>query len=154
MSISTPFIHRPVGTTLLVIAIALAGILCYCLLPVAPLPQVDSPSVSISAGLPGASPETMASSVATPLERQLGKIAGITELTSSSKLGSTDISIVFDLDRDINAAVRDVQAAVNASASQLPANLPNKPSIRKNNGAEGPIVILAVTSDRHTRGQM
>ena len=154
MSISSPFIRRPVATTLLTIAVALAGGLAYFYLPVSPLPQVDFPSVSVSAGLPGASPETMASSVATPLERQFGRIAGITEMTSSSNLGSTNITLVFDLDRDIDAAARDVQAAINAAAGYLPANLPSKPTYRKVNPADAPIMILAMTSDVYGRPRM
>ena len=154
MSLSTPFIHRPIGTTLLTIAIALAGILSYFFLPVAPLPQVDSPTINVSASLPGASPETMASSVVTPLERQFGRIAGITEMTSSASLGSCGITLVFDLSRDINGAARDVQAAINAAASQLPANLPGKPNYRKSNPADAPIMLLSVTSDIYDRGQM
>jgi multidrug efflux pump len=154
MSISTPFIHRPVATTLLTIAIALAGGLAYFLLPVAPLPEVDYPSVSVSAGLPGASPETMASAVATPLERQFGRIAGINEMTSSSSLGQTNITMQFDLSRDINAAARDVQAAINAAAGYLPANLPSKPTYRKINPADSPIMILAMTSDIYDRPKM
>ena len=154
MSLSSPFIHRPVGTTLLTVAITLAGALGYCLLPVSPLPQIDFPTISVSAALPGASPETMASAVATPLERQFGRIAGITEMSSASALGSTSITMQFDLDRDINAAARDVQAAINAARSQLPANLPNNPSWRKVNPADSPIMILALTSDAYTRAQM
>src|SRR5450432_4570713 len=115
MNLSTPFIHRPVGTTLLTIAIALAGAIAYGLLPVSPLPQVDFPTIQVQAGLPGASPETMASAVATPLERQFGRIAGITQMTSTSQLGSTSIALQFDLNRDIDAAGRDVQAAINAA---------------------------------------
>jgi multidrug efflux pump len=154
MSLSTPFISRPVGTTLLTIALALAGGLAYFFLPVAPLPQVDFPSIQVSAGLPGASPETMASSVATPLERQFGRIAGITEMTSSSNLGSTSITLLFDLNRNIDAAARDVQAAINAAAGQLPANLPNLPTYRKVNPADAPILILAVTSDIYDKARM
>ena len=154
MSLSTPFIHRPVGTTLLVVAITLAGGLGYGLLPVSPLPQVDFPTIQVSANLPGASPETMASAVATPLERQFGRIAGIAEMTSSSSLGSTSITMQFDLDRDINAAARDVQAAINSARGQLPANLPNNPSYRKVNPADSPIMILALTSPIHTKRQM
>src|SRR5437868_7207988 len=120
MNISEPFIRKPVATTLLTVAIALAGAVAYRMLPVSPLPQVDFPSISVNASLPGASPEVMASAVATPLERQFGRIAGITEMTSSSSLGSTSITIVFDLSRDINAAARDVQAAINAARGQLP----------------------------------
>ncbi len=154
MSISSPFIRRPVATTLLTIAVALAGGLAYFHLPVSPLPQVDFPSVSVSAGLPGASPETMASSVATPLERQFGRIAGITEMTSGSTLGSANITLVFDLDRDIDAAARDVQAAINAAAGYLPANLPSKPTYRKINPADAPIMILTMTSDVYGKPQM
>src|ERR1700681_1757456 len=131
MNISEPFIRKPVATTLLTIAIALAGAVAFRLLPVSPLPQVDFPTINVNAGLPGASPETMASSVATPLERQFGRIAAITEMTSSSSLGSTSITLQFDLNRDINAAARDVQAAINAARGQLPANLPNNPNYRK-----------------------
>src|SRR5271169_684547 len=122
MSFSDPFIRRPVGTTLLTIAIALAGIIGYLLLPVSPLPQVEFPTISVNAGLPGASPETMASSVATPLERQFTRIASVTEMTSSSSLGSTSITLQFDLNRNIDAAARDVQAAINAARGYLPAN--------------------------------
>ncbi len=154
MSLSTPFIDRPVATTLLTLAITLAGGLSYGLLPVSSLPQVDFPSISVSAALPGASPDTMASAVATPLERQFGRIAGITEMTSASSLGSTTITMQFDLDRDINAAARDVQAAINAARGQLPANLPNNPSYRKVNPADSPIMILALTSDSHTRANL
>lgn len=154
MSLSTPFIHRPVGTTLLTIAITLAGALSYTMLPVSPLPQVDFPTIQVSANLPGASPETMASAVATPLERQFGRIAGVTEMTSASSLGSTSITMQFDLDRNINAAARDVQAAINAARGQLPANLPNNPSYRKVNPADAPIMILAVTSETYTKPRM
>ena len=154
MSLSTPFIHRPVGTTLFIVAITLAGGLGYGLLPVSPLPQIDFPTIQVSASLPGAGPETMASAVATPLERQFGRIAGIAEMTSASSLGSTSITMQFDLDRDINAAARDVQAAINAARGQLPANLPNNPSYRKFNPADSPIMILALTSPIHTKRQM
>jgi multidrug efflux pump len=154
MNISAPFIHRPVATTLLTIAIAFAGVLAYFLLPVSPLPQVEFPTISVGASLPGASPETMASSVATPLERQFGRIAGVTEMTSSSNLGSTSIVLQFDLSRDIDAAARDVQAAINAARSQLPANLPNNPTYRKVNPADAPVLILALTSDTYDRGKM
>ncbi|MGA3023219.1 MAG: multidrug efflux RND transporter permease subunit [Bryobacteraceae bacterium] len=147
MSISAPFIRRPVGTTLMTAAIALAGAIAFRLLPVSPLPQVDFPTIQVSAGLPGASPETMASSVATPLERQFGRIAGVTEMTSTSYLGSTGITLQFDLNRDINAAARDVQAAINAARGYLPANLPSNPSYRKVNPADAPILILTLTSD-------
>ncbi len=154
MSISTPFIHRPVATTLLTIAVALAGGIAYFLLPVSPLPQVDYPSVSVTAALPGGSPETMASSVATPLERQFGRIAGITEMTSTSSLGQTNITILFDLNRNIDAAARDVQAAINAAAGYLPANLPSKPTWKKINPADAPIMILTMTSDVYSKAQM
>ena len=154
MSLSTPFIRRPVGTTLLTAAITLAGALGYMLLPVSPLPQVDFPTIQVSANLPGASPETMASAVATPLERQFGRIAGITEMSSASSLGSTSITMQFELDRDINAAARDVQAAINAARGQLPANLPNNPSYRKVNPADAPIMMLSLTSDTYTKPQM
>src|SRR5690348_954690 len=147
MSISTPFIRRPVGTSLLSIAVLLAGVLAYTKLPVAPLPEVEFPTISVNAGLPGASPETMASAVATPLERQFGRIAGVTQMTSSSGLGSTNITLQFDLNRDINAAARDVQAAINAARSQLPADIPNQPNYRKVNPADSPILMLSLTSD-------
>ena len=154
MSISAPFIRRPVATTLLTIAIALAGGLAFKFLPVSPLPQVEFPTIQVGAGLPGASPETMASSVATPLERQFGRIAGITEMTSSSSLGSTSIAIQFDLNRNIDAAARDVQAAINAARGQLPANLPSNPSYRKVNPADAPVLIYALTSDIIPREKM
>jgi multidrug efflux pump len=144
---STPFIRRPVTTSLITFAIFLSGAVAFRFLPVAPLPQVDFPTISVGAGLPGASPETMASAVATPLERQLGHIAGVTQMTSSSGLGSTNITLQFDLSRDINAAARDVQAAINASRSQLPADLPGQPNYRKANPADAPILLLSLTSD-------
>src|SRR6202047_3571994 len=154
MNISEPFIRKPVATTLLVVAILLAGAAAYRLLPVSPLPQVDFPTISVNAGLPGASPETMASSVATPLERQFGRIAAVTEMTSSSALGSANITLQFDLNRDIDAAARDVQAAINAARGNLPANMPNNPSYRKVNPADAPILMLALTSPVLTRGEM
>src|ERR1035441_4102515 len=154
MNISAPFVHRPVATTLLTVAIALSGALAFRILPVSPLPQVEFPTISVSAGLPGASPETMASSVATPLERQFGRIAAVTEMTSSSSLGSTSITLQFDLNRSIDAAARDVQAAINAARGNLPSNLPNNPSYRKVNPADSPIFMLALTSATLTRGQM
>ncbi|MBS0261763.1 MAG: efflux RND transporter permease subunit, partial [Planctomycetes bacterium] len=154
MSLSSPFIDRPVGTTLLTVAITLAGILGYGFLPVSSLPQIDFPTISVSASLPGASPETMASAVATPLERQFGRIAGVTEMSSMSTLGSTSITLQFDLDRNIDAASRDVQAAINAARGQLPGNLPNNPSYRKVNPADSPILMLALTSDNYSRAQM
>jgi len=154
MSISTPFIHRPVATTLITLGIALAGLVAFILLPVSSLPQVDFPTISVSASLPGASPETMAATVATPLERSLGRIAGVTEMTSSSSLGQTRITLQFDLDRDIDGAARDVQAAINAARSLLPSGLPTNPSYRKVNPADAPILILVLTSDTMTRGQL
>ncbi len=154
MSISAPFIRRPVGTTLLTVAIALAGALGYLLLPVSPLPQVEYPTISVSAALPGASPETMASSVATPLERQFGHIAGINEMTSTSYLGTTSVTMQFDLNRNIDGAARDVQAAINAAAGQLPANLPSKPTYRKVNPADSPVLILALTSEIYGKARM
>src|ERR1051325_1967388 len=147
MNISEPFIKRPVGTSLLTIAIALAGSLAFLLLPVSPLPQVDFPTIQVSANLPGASPETMASSVATPLERQFGRIAGITQMTSSNTRGSSNVVLQFDLNRDINGAARDVQAAINAARSQLPANLPSNPFYRKVNPADAPVMLMGLTSD-------
>jgi multidrug efflux pump len=147
MNISVPFIARPIATTLLTVAVGLAGAIAYFALPVAPLPQVEFPTIQVSAGLPGASPETMASAVATPLERQFGRIAGVTEMTSTSTLGSTQIVLQFDLDRNIDAAARDVQAAINAARGQLPTNLPNNPSYRKSNPADAPVLMLALTSD-------
>src|SRR5262249_40034240 len=147
MNISAPFINRPVGTSLLTIALALAGCLGFLLLPVSPLPQVDFPTIQVSASLPGASPETMASAVATPLERQFGRIAGVTQMTSTNNLGSTSITLQFELSRDINGAARDVQAAINAARSQLPANLPSNPTYRKVNPADAPVLILSLTSD-------
>jgi multidrug efflux pump len=146
MNISAPFIRRPIGTSLLSLAILLAGSLAHEFLPVAALPQVEFPTISVSAGLPGASPETMASAVATPLERQFGRIAGISEMTSTSQLGSTNITLQFDLSRNINAASRDVQAAINAARGQLPTNLPNNPFYRRSNPADAPIMLLALTS--------
>src|SRR6266705_1346037 len=144
---SAPFIRRPVATSLITIAILLSGVVAFRFLPVAPLPQVDFPTIAVGASLPGASPETMASAVATPLERQFGRIAGVTQMTSSSGLGSTGITLQFDLNRDINAAARDVQAAINAARSQLPADLPGQPNYRKVNPADAPILLLALTSD-------
>ncbi len=149
-----PFIRRPVATTLLTIGVALAGAVAFTLLPVSPLPQVDFPTVSVSASLPGASPEVMAATVATPLERALGRIAGVTEMTSQSSLGNARVTIQFELSRDINGAAREVQAAIQAARSQLPSSLPNNPTYRKVNPADAPVMILALTSDRHTRGQM
>src|SRR3984957_19561272 len=149
MNLSGPFIRRPVATTLLTAAIAIAGGIAFNVLPVSPLPQVDFPTVSVSAGLPGASGQIMASTVATPLERQFGHIAGVTEMTSSSTLGSRSITIQFDLSRNIDGASRDVESAINASRSYLPANLPSNPSYRKVNPADAPIMILGITSDKY-----
>ena len=154
MNLSAPFIKRSVATTLLTIGVALAGIVAFGLLPVSPLPQVDIPTISVSASLPGASPETMASTVATPLERSLGRIAGITEMTSSSSLGSANVVLQFDLSRDIDGAARDVQAAINAARVDLPTTLRSNPTYRKVNPADAPIMILALTSDTMTQGQM
>jgi multidrug efflux pump len=154
MSLSSPFIERPVATTLLAFAIGLSGVIAYPFLPIAPLPQVDYPAISVNSALPGASPETMASSVATPLERQLGHIAGVNEMTSSSSLGSTNITMQFDLSRNIDAAGRDVQAAINAARSQLPAALPQNPFWRKSNPADSPILFLALTSDTMRQGEL
>ena len=154
MNFFATFIQRPVATTLLTIGIAMTGIVSFGLLPVSPLPQVDFPTISVQAGLPGASPETMAATVATPLERALGRIAGITEMTSSSSLGSTNIILQFDLIRDIDGAARDVQAAINAARSSLPTGLPSNPTYRKVNPADAPIMLLSMTSETMTRGQM
>src|SRR5436190_9568503 len=154
VNLSAPFINRPVATTLLTIGLALAGAAAFRLLPVSPLPQVDFPTISVQASLPGASPETMAATVATPLERSLGRIAGVNEMTSSSALGSTRVTLQFDLDRDIDGAARDVQAAINAARSLLPSGLPSNPTYRKVNPADAPIMILALTSDTMTQGQM
>jgi multidrug efflux pump len=154
MNISAPFIARPVATTLLTIAVVLAGIMAFRTLPVSPLPQVDFPTISVTAGMPGASPETMAATVATPLERALGRIAGVTEMTSSSSLGSTRVVLQFDLNRDINGAARDVQAAINGARTMLPTGLPSNPTYRKVNPADAPVMILALTSETRTQGQM
>ena len=154
MNLSAAFIARPVATTLLSLGVALAGILSYRLLPVAPLPQVDYPAISVQASLPGASPETMAATVATPLERALGGIAGVNEMTSTSSQGSTRISLQFDLDRDINGAARDVQAAINLAQTLLPTGMPSRPTYRKVNPAESPMLIIALTSQTHARADM
>ncbi|HEY6051254.1 MAG TPA: efflux RND transporter permease subunit, partial [Thermoanaerobaculia bacterium] len=153
-NLSEPFIRRPIATTLLTVAIALAGAIAFRLLPVSPLPQVEFPTINVNANLPGGSPETMASSVATPLERQFGRIAGITEMTSTSSLGSTNITLQFDLNRNIDSAARDVQAAINAARGQLPANLPNNPNYRKANPADAPVMLLSLTSDIVPRARM
>ncbi len=149
MNVSEPFIHRPVATSLLAAGLFLLGIAAYHMLPVAPIPRIDSPVVSVNATLPGADPETVASSLAAPLEKRLGQIAGVTEMTSNSTLGSTTISIQFDLNRKVDAAARDVQAAINAAASELPLNLPGPPTYRKINPADSPIMVLAMTSETH-----
>jgi multidrug efflux pump len=154
MSISAPFIRRPVGTSLLAAALLLSGILAFNFLPVASLPRIDFPVITIGASLPGADPQTMASAVATPLERQFGRISGVNQMTSASQLGSTSITLQFDLNRNIDAAARDVQAAINAARSQLPANLPSNPTYRKANPADAPILILALTSDTVTVPRM
>src|SRR5437899_1453288 len=154
MNFSQIFIDRPVATTLLTLGVALAGALAFRLLPVSPLPQVDFPTISVQASLPGASPETMAATVATPLERALGRIAGVTEMTSQSSLGSSRIVLQFDLDRDIDGAARDVQAAINAARSLLPSGLPSNPTYRKVNPADAPIMILALTSDTLRQGEL
>jgi multidrug efflux pump len=154
MNLSAPFIRRPVATTLLTAAIAIAGGIAFNVLPVSPLPQVDFPTISVSAGLPGASAQIMASSVATPLERQFGHIAGITEMTSSSSLGSSSVTLQFDLSRNIDAAARDVEAGINAARTYLPANLPSNPSYRKVNPADSPIMIIGLTSDKYDKEAM
>ena len=154
MNISAPFIRRPVATSLLALGVMMAGILAYTRLPVAPIPQVEYPVISVGAGLPGASPETMASSVATPLERQFGRIAGVNQMTSTSQLGSTSITLQFDLSRNIDAAARDVQASINAAQGQLPQNLPTRPNWRKVNPADAPIMILSMTSDSIPQARM
>ncbi|HEX2931246.1 MAG TPA: efflux RND transporter permease subunit, partial [Candidatus Binatia bacterium] len=154
MNFSALFINRPVATTLLTVAVGLAGTLAYFFLPVSPLPQVDFPTIQVQARLPGASPETMASSVATPLERQFGRIAGVTEITSSSSLGSTSVVLQFELNRNIDAAARDVQASINAARSQLPANMASNPSYKKVNPADAPVIMLALTSDFIERARM
>ncbi|HVW11198.1 MAG TPA: efflux RND transporter permease subunit, partial [Bryobacteraceae bacterium] len=154
MSISSPFIQRPVGTTLLTVALALSGVIAYRLLPMSPLPQVDFPTLNVSVSLPGGSPEVMAASVATPLEKSFSRIAGVTEMTSNSSLGSASITLQFDLSRDIDGAARDVQAAINAAAGNLPANLPTNPRYRKFNPSDAPILILSMESDVVPRPQM
>jgi multidrug efflux pump len=154
VNLSAPFIRRPVATTLLTIGVGLAGAIGFRLLPVSPLPEVDFPTISVSASLPGASPETMATSVAAPLERQFGRIAGVSEMTSTSYLGSTSVVLQFDMARNIDGAARDVQAAINAARGSLPANLPGNPTYRKVNPADAPVLIMALTSDTASRGQM
>ncbi|QHI99545.1 multidrug efflux RND transporter permease subunit [Xylophilus rhododendri] len=154
MNLSAVFIKRPIATSLLTLGIALAGAMSFFLLPVAPLPQVDYPTISVSASLPGASPDTMAATVATPLERSLGAIAGVNEMTSTSSLGNTRVTLQFDLDRDIDGAARDVQAAINAARALLPSGMPSNPTYRKANPSDAPIIILSLTSKTLTRGQM
>jgi multidrug efflux pump len=154
MNLSYPFIRRPIATSLLAVGLAMAGAVAFYLLPVAPLPQVEFPTIAVSASLPGGSPQDLATSIATPLERQLGHIAGITEMTSASSLGQTRITLQFDLSRNIDGAARDVQAAIDASLTNLPANLPGLPSYRKINPADAPVLILALTSDIYSTGQM
>ena len=154
MNLSWPFIARPVATTLMTLGVALAGFLAYFQLPVAPLPQVEFPTISVQASLPGASPETMAATVATPLERALGAIAGVTEMTSFSSQGNTRVTLQFELSRNIDGAARDVQAAINAARGQLPPNLPNTPRFRKTNPADVSIIALALTSDMMDRGRL
>src|SRR4051812_16256148 len=147
MSISEPFIKRPVGTSLLAIGLFVLGVVAYHFLPVAPVPRVDIPAVSVSAALPGAEPETVASSLAAPLERRIGQISGVTEVTSTSTLGGTNVSVQFDLDRNVDGAARDVQAAIAAAGTELPINLPNPPTYRKVNPADAPIMILSMRSE-------
>src|ERR1700731_4774735 len=154
MSISTPFIRRPVATTLMLVAMTLAGGIAYTLLPVAALPEVDFPTIFVSAGLPGASPDVMAASVATPLEKQFTRIAGVTEMTSRSSVGSAEVVLQFDLSRDINAAAREVQSEINSSAGFLPANLPSLPRYRKINPADQPILLMTLESDVVPRPQL
>jgi len=154
MNLSKPFVQRPIATVLLTLGLALAGIAAFFVLPVSPLPQVDYPTISVSASLPGASPETMASSVATPLERRLGVIAGVNEMTSNSGSGSTRVSLQFDLNRKIDSAAREVQAAINAARADLPSTLRSNPTYRKANPSDAPVVILALTSKSRTPGQI
>src|SRR5690606_33292724 len=146
MNLARPFIHRPVASLLVAVAILLCGLLSWRLLPVAPLPQVDFPAIQVSASLPGASPESMAATVATPLERALGSIAGVTQISSDSRQGATNVRLEFELDRDIDEAARDVQAAINAARNELPAGMPGNPSFRKVNPSQSPIMALALSS--------
>jgi len=154
MNPSALFIRRPVATTLLTIAVAIAGAIAFTVLPVSPLPQVDFPTIAVGASLPGASAQIMASSVATPLERQFGHIAGVSEMTSASSLGTTSITIQFDLSRNIDGAARDVEAAISAARTYLPANLPGNPTYRKVNPADAPIMIIGLTSNKFDRGKL
>src|SRR5712675_167870 len=154
MGPSTPFIRRPIATTLLTIGLATAGVVAFFKLPVSPLPQVDFPTISVQATLPGASPQDVATTVASPLERHLGQIADVTEMTSQSAVGSTRITLQFGLNRDINGAARDVQAAINAARADLPTSLRSNPTYRKVNPADSPIMIVALTSPTRTQGQL
>src|ERR1700759_898958 len=154
MNVSGPFINRPVAHTLLTVAIAIAGAIAFNVLPVSPLPQVDFPTISVSGSLPGASAQIMASSVATPLGRPFGHLAGVTEMTSSSSLGNTNVTLQFDLSRNIDAAARDVEAGINAARTYLPANLPPNPSYRKVTPADSPIMIIGLTSDKYDKQDM
>src|SRR5215831_14164866 len=154
MNVSAPFIRRPAGTSLLAAGLFLAGVIAYHFLPVAPIPRVDFPMITVQASLPGADPATVASTLAAPLERRLGQISGVSELTSVSTLGGTAISIQFNLDRSVDGAARDVQAAINASAGDLPFNLPAPPNYHKVNPADSPVMILAMTSDALTPMQV
>src|ERR1700684_3918901 len=154
MNPSRIFIERPVATTLLTSAVAIAGAIAFVVLPVSPLPQVDFPTITVAASLPGASPDIMASSITTPLERQFGHIAGVTEMTSSSTQNTSSITLQFDLTRNVDAAAPDVQASINAALTYLPSNLPSRPTYRKVNPADAPIMIIALTSDIYSRGKM
>src|SRR5205085_7429902 len=154
MNLSHWFVRRPIGTVLLTLGLALAGVAAFFVLPVSPLPQADYPAISVSASLPGASPDTMASSVATPLERRLGVIAGVNEMTSNSGSGSARVSLQFDLNRKIDAAAREVQAAINAARVDLPATLRSNPTYRKANPSDAPVIILALTSPTRSPGQI
>jgi multidrug efflux pump subunit AcrB len=147
MNVCEPFIRRPVATILLAVGLFILGIVAYHFLPVAPVPRIDFPVVSVSANLPGADPETVASSLAAPLEKRLAQISGVTEITSVSTLGGTSITVQFDLDRTVVSAARDVQAAITAASGDLPTNLPNPPTYRKQNPADSPVMVLAMTSD-------
>src|SRR3974390_3271817 len=154
MGPSTPFIRRPIGTTLLTFGLAAAGAVAFFKLPVSPVPQVDFPTISVQATLPGASPQVVATTVATPLERHLGQIANVTEMTSSSSVGSVRITLQFGLDRDINGAARDVQAAINAARADLPARLRSNPTYKKVTPADAPILVLTLTSDTKRQGEL
>src|SRR5689334_22297412 len=153
-SISSPFIRYPIGTSLLMAGVLFVGLVAYPLLPVAPLPQVDFPTIQVTASLPGGSPETMASSLAQPRERQLAQILGVAEMTSTSSFGSTAITLQFELNRSIDGAANDVQASINAASGQLPKNLPSPPTYRKVNPADSPIMLLSATSDKIGRAHV